>query len=151
MIFPKQKNVIVVGCGRLGSGIANVMYKKGYNVIAIDKNKEAFNLLPDSFSGFETVGDGTDIDLLKSVGIESAEMVIAVTESDNTNSLIAQIASRLFSVRKGYIRLNDESKKELINGFDVDAICPKLLVISELEKLIEGEKTKEDEEEDELS
>lgn len=62
-------------------------------------------------------------------------MVIAATDDDNTNLLIAQIASRIFHVPNVYSRLNDKNKEKLIHGFNIKPICPFVLSVNEFSRL----------------
>ncbi len=135
MLFQKPKNIIIAGSGRLGSSLAGSLSEKGYHVIIIDKDEDAFRKLPESFSGYEVAGDAASTDLLERLDIKNAFMVIAVTDNDNTNSLIAQIASRIYGVNQVFARLNDIEKESLIKGFNIEVIYPFLLAVHEFERL----------------
>ena len=138
MQLANQKKVIVVGCGRLGAGIAEMLSNDGYQVIVIDADRESFVRLPEDYSGFEITGDGSDVDILKSAGIEEAETLIAVTGDDNVNSLVGQIAKKLFSTESVCIRLYDESKTELVEGLGISTVCTQLLALSEVNRLLKA-------------
>ncbi|MBP3413669.1 MAG: TrkA family potassium uptake protein [Clostridia bacterium] len=139
------KKVILVGCGRLGAGLAERLSDEGCHVIIVDTDKTAFRRLPDNYSGFEITGDGTDMEILKSAEIEEVDKLIAVTGDDNTNSLIAQIARKIFSVKDVCIRVHDESKKELVSDMGISVVCPKLLAMDEFSRLISsGDKIAEE-------
>lgn len=112
----KNKKIIIVGCGRLGAGLAGLFCDRGYQVFLIDNREQAFEKLSDDFSGFTMLGDGTDIDVLKQANIAQAAIVISVTGNDNINSVITQIAARIYHVDKVYARLQDPDKKKLISG-----------------------------------
>lgn len=131
----RAKTVIIAGCGRLGAGIAWALSYQGYNVSVIDIDTMAFKKLPDGFSGYELTGDATDTDTLEKIGIQETYMLLALTDSDNTNSLIAQIASRVFNVPNVYMRLNDHEKAEIVKGFNIEVIEPLKLCIQEFERL----------------
>lgn len=135
MLFNKSKTVIVAGCGRLGASLAGALSSKGYNVVIVDKSSDSFRKLPESFSGYEVEGDATNADLLEKVGINKADILIAVTENDNTNSLIAQIACRIYNVGRVFMRINDYEKESLIDGFNIEIISPYKLCLHEFEKL----------------
>lgn len=130
----KNKKIIIVGCGRLGAGLAGLFCDRGYQVFLIDNREQAFEKLSDDFSGFIMLGDGTDIDVLKQANIAQAAIVISVTGNDNINSVITQIAARIYHVDKVYARLQDPDKKKLISGFDICGIYPFELAINEFKK-----------------
>ena len=101
----------------------NSLSLSGFDVTVIDKNEKSFSYLSPSYGGFQSVGDAADIDVLRSAGIEKASMLIACTNNDNVNSLIAQIASRIFNVRKVFARLGEKDKVDLIIGHNIIPIC----------------------------
>ncbi|MGL4606682.1 MAG: potassium channel family protein [Eubacteriaceae bacterium] len=135
MFFKKTESVIIAGCGRLSAKIAGELSSKGYNVTVVDKDENAFRKLPEHFSGYEIAGDATDIDALVQIGIKGASMFLALTENDNTNSLLSQIASRIFGVSKVFVRLNDPDKERILEGFNIEIIYPFKLSIGEFERL----------------
>ena len=124
MFFKKSEFIIVAGSGRFGSAIADSLSLSGFDVTVIDKNEKSFSYLSPSYGGFQSVGDAADIDVLRSAGIEKASMLIACTNNDNVNSLIAQIASRIFNVKRVFARLGEKDKVDLILGHNIVPICP---------------------------
>lgn len=135
MNIDKSKNVIIAGCGRFGSSLAGALCEHGYQISVIDMDSNAFRRLSETFSGYEIVGDATNCDTLENAGIMNAEMLIASTDSDNMNSLIAQIASRIYNVGRVFIRLKDIEKAQLVDGYNIDIISPFRLCLSEFEAL----------------
>ncbi|MFA4854806.1 MAG: NAD-binding protein, partial [Candidatus Omnitrophota bacterium] len=71
--------VIIVGCGRVGAELAKLLSGEGHDVVIIDKSRDSFNRLGDSFNGLTMVGNGFDLALLKQSGIEKADAFCAVT------------------------------------------------------------------------
>jgi trk system potassium uptake protein len=82
---------IIIGCGRLGGGLANVLSDEGHEVLIIDCNKESFLKLSSSYVGLTLIGDATDIDILSEAQVEKATAVIVVTNNDNTNIIEQQV------------------------------------------------------------
>ncbi len=131
----KNKTVIVVGCGRFGATLAGALSSSGYQTVIVDKNSDSFRKLPESFSGYQITGDGTGCETLESAGIKEANLMIAATNNDNTNSLIAQVACRIYHVGRVFMRLNDNEKAQLVDGFNIEVICPVNLCIQKFEAL----------------
>jgi len=134
-MFQKQKNIIIAGCGRFGSSIAGKLSQLGHHVIIIDKFEEAFRRLPDTFSGYQVVGDAANAEFLERIDIKNCFLFIASTDSDNANCLISLIAKNIYKIEKVYAKLDDAEKQILIEDSDVDAIYPSLLSINEFQKL----------------
>lgn len=91
-------DIIVVGCGRLGSVLATRLDKTGHRVSVIDSDPAAFNNLPPDFSGRIHEGDALMQDVLIRAGIEHAKAVAVVTNNDALNVVIAHVARETYSV-----------------------------------------------------
>ena len=128
--------VLVAGCGRLGANIASVLSAQGKDVVVLDVASTAFRKLSPDFGGFSIQGDATDLTMLERAGIEKAGIVVAATNDDNTNVMIAQIASKIFAVPKVISRLYDTEKEIVYQEYPIRLIYPSRLSISEFEKLM---------------
>ncbi|MGN1227360.1 MAG: potassium channel family protein [Christensenellales bacterium] len=134
----RRNKIIVIGSGRMGANIASLLYRQGNDVILIDKNKNAFNKLLNTFGGYEIVGDATDLELLESVFIKQAKEVIIVTGNDNVNMYLAHICFYIYDVPNIYIRQEDADKKGLIENTTIKAIYPFLLSVNDFLRLRES-------------
>lgn len=114
--------LIIVGCGRLGSGLANKLSKEGNEVTVIDTTSEAFVALDPHFKGKTIVGVGFDQDILNQAKIKGVDALIACTSSDDTNALIARLAQNFFKVPKVIARLYDQHKAEVYQSLGIQTI-----------------------------
>ena len=89
-------NIVIIGCGRVGSTLARMMYRDGHNVTIVDQQSESFRRLGTKFKGARIIGNGIDEDVMRRAGIENADVLIAVTQGDNRNIMAAQIAQHIF-------------------------------------------------------
>lgn len=121
---PLPRAVVVVGCGRLGALLAGHLSSAGSNVVVIDRKETAFERLPREFSGFRVHGDAGEIAVLKSAEIERAECLLATTENDNVNLLVAQVARAAFHVPHVVARIFDPSREKIYEDFGIRAINP---------------------------
>lgn len=138
MFYKNHKNtkkVLVAGCGRFGACLASSLSEADYDVIVIDKCAASFKRLSDSFGGFEIVGDASDMNVLERSGIKDCYLVLVVTDNDNVNCMIAQIASTLYQIKQVVIRLHDPDKEKLLDQTTIKAIYPALLSIQEFEHI----------------
>lgn len=134
----KEKSyTIIVGCGRLGANLAGELSNEGDNVLIIDADKNAFRRLASNFGGLSVVADGTDLDKLREARIENASAVIAVTNHDNTNIMVAQIARDMFGVKRVIARLYDPDSETVYRKLGISTICPSVLSAKEIDKLLE--------------
>jgi trk/ktr system potassium uptake protein len=116
--------LLILGCGRVGATLANIMNKDGHEVTVIDLNSDAFERLGSDFEGTTIVGDGMDEDVLIRAGIEDAQAFAAVTNGDNRNIMAAQIARHTFGVPKVICRIYDPIRQETYNALGLESISP---------------------------
>lgn len=117
-----RNKTLIIGCGRLGSSIANKDSSSGKNVIVMDSDPMSFEKLSEGFSGFTLSGDSTDMSLLKEADIDSAYEIIIATGDDNTNIFLALVARKIYDVPQIYVRLDDPSLEVLLDGCNVHSI-----------------------------
>ncbi|HEX4212012.1 MAG TPA: TrkA family potassium uptake protein [Candidatus Dormibacteraeota bacterium] len=135
-------NVVIVGCGRVGSRLAVELMDDGHAVTIIDRNPVQFShahergALPDDFPGNVVVGDGTDADLLRRSGIEQTDCFIAVTEGDNRNIMAAQIAKIVFKVPVVICRIYDPIREGIYRKLGLLTYCPTIDGVSRIRGLI---------------
>ena len=132
----KQGYTIIVGCGRLGANLANALSDENDNILIMDTSKESFRRLSSNFGGLQVVADGTDFDALEEAKISKASAVIAVTNNDNTNIMVAQIARYIYNVDRVIARLYDPEREFVYKEFGIDTICPAALSAKEIDKLL---------------
>ncbi|MCI8364879.1 MAG: TrkA family potassium uptake protein [Eubacterium sp.] len=132
----KSSYTVIIGCGRLGANLAGTLSDEGEDILIMDRSKDAFRKLPTSFGGLAVEGDGTDFICLKEAQIEKAATIVAVTNHDNINIMIAQIAKELFRTECVIARLYDPERECVYREFGVDTICPAVLSAKEIDKLL---------------
>lgn len=127
---------VVVGCGRLGSHIANQLSKEGWSVVLIDKKERSFDNISSEFSGFTVLADATEHEVLLQAKIDQANLLVASTNDDNTNVFIAQIAKKIFHVPKVIARIFEPSRARLYEGLDIVTFSPTLLSVEKINSLL---------------
>ncbi|WP_165042959.1 MULTISPECIES: potassium channel family protein [unclassified Adlercreutzia] len=134
-----MSNVIVVGCGRVGSSLSNMLSDSGNNVCVIDRNPDAFTNLGRGFNGSTLQGVGFDEDLLIQAGAKECDVVAAVTQSDNTNLMVAEVASRLCGVPHVIARLYNPDHERAYMQLGIDYVCGTSLVAEDVfSKVVSG-------------
>ena len=123
---------VIVGCGRVGAGLAERLAREGHDVTIIDNNTEAFNRLEPDFPGQAIRADGTDEDVLRRVGTDTADWFFALTEGDNRNAFTAQMASEAFGVKNVVAKVNDPVRAEAYTQLGLATICRTRLLVDAL-------------------
>lgn len=115
---------IVIGCGRMGAGLARTLDLQGHAVTVVDGDAGAVERLGLTFRGQTLVGSGFDRDLLVEAGINHADGLAAVTNSDETNLVVARVARAVFRVPKAVARLVDPRRMSLYQRLGVQTVAP---------------------------
>jgi len=116
--------IVIMGCGRVGAQLAELLDTEGYQVTVVDNNASSFQRLPPDFKGVALFGNGLDQEVLKRAGIEEADAFIVVTQGDNRNVMAAQIAKHIFNVPRVICRIYDPLRQELYQTLGLEAISP---------------------------
>ena len=114
---------VVVGCGRVGAGIADELDRAGWQVLIVDVSSAAFDRLPATFGGTALRGDGTDEDVLRRAGAENADLFLALTEGDNRNIMAAQLGIEALAARKTVAKVNDPVRAEAYAHLGIATMC----------------------------
>jgi trk system potassium uptake protein len=128
--------VVILGCGRVCSGIANALDAEGHDVTIIDRNGDQFRRLDPDFSGMAVVGQGIDQDILRRAGVEQAEFFLAMTNGDNTNVMSAQIVKHVFRVPRVIVRIYDPVREEIYRNLGLETYCPTTLGVAKAREIM---------------
>ena len=131
-------NILIIGCGTVGSSLAAALDKKGYDICVIDKKSESFEALPADFGGFTATGVAIDQEVLKRAGINTCDALFAVTDNDDMNLMTAQISREIFGVPRIFVRVDDVGKCKVFEGLGVKIISPTKLTVSAACEALEG-------------
>ena len=110
----RKTDVVILGCGRVGSRLAVTMANEGYDVAVVDTDQHSFRRLPDNFRGRTILGTGIDEDVLRRAGINQAQTFIAVSDNDNTNIMAAEIKPQEIVMRASHRRAPTRSRIRLL-------------------------------------
>jgi len=101
-------NIIICGAGRVGFTIAKILSEQGHSITVIDQSSEDIQKIDDSLDVKSIVGKATYPSILEKANAIDADMIIAVTRSDEINMLICQIAFSIFNVQKKIARIRSQ-------------------------------------------
>lgn len=130
--------VVIIGCGRAGSSLANLLSRQGSDVVVIDKEPEALQELAPEYSGFKIRGDATEIEVLKEAKMDKANVVVITTDDDNVNAMIAQIAKNIYNIPQVLVRVNDPAKEIIYHDLDVYSISTTNLLVDKFNRQIKN-------------
>jgi len=114
--------VIIMGCGRIGSQVSELMSAQGHDVTVIDHDSNAVDRLGPDFKGRIVHGLGFDRNVLIEAGIERADAFVTASSSDNANIVAARIARNIFRVPRVVARLYDPRRAEVYQRLGLTTI-----------------------------
>ena len=128
-------HIVVVGCGRVGSGLAMQLADEGHSVVVIDKNRDAFRRLM-HFNGRTIHGSGFDRDVLAKAEAGQANALAAVTRGDNTNILCARIGRDNYGIKNIVARIYDPQRAGIYMKLGIPTVATSLWTTQQVKKWI---------------
>lgn len=122
--------VVVIGCGRVGSGVATQLAGEGWDVTVVDEKQEAFGRLSEEWHGRTVVGHGMDIDILLEAGAEHADAAVVATNGDNTNLVVGQVLQKRFEIGCVVVRVLDPARADFYAQRGLRTVCPTQTAVS---------------------
>jgi len=116
--------VLIMGCGRVGAGLATQLTEEGHEVTVLDTDAFAFRRLLPEFTGRRLVGSGTDDRMLLEAGIRETDCFIALASGDNRNILASQKAREMYGVQTVVTRVKDPLRSELFGRLGLRTFSP---------------------------
>jgi trk system potassium uptake protein TrkA len=115
-------NIIIIGCGRFGSALANEFSDAGYNISVVDRDGERLNILGSGFNGLKIKGIEYDDEVLREAGISTADALLAVTPDENINITVSLIAKKIYKVPRIIARIVNANRKYIYEKLDIETI-----------------------------
>lgn len=116
-------HIVIVGCGRVGSGLAVRLSDLGHSIAIIDRVPRAFRRLPSEWRGKTVVGSGFNRDDLDTAGAREADGLAAVTSGDNSNILSARIAREHYGIANVVARIYDPRRAEIYQRLGIPTVA----------------------------
>ncbi|MGY4720805.1 potassium channel family protein [Naumannella huperziae] len=116
-------HIVIMGCGRVGSGLALALEKRGHSVAVIDQNVDAFRRLGPEFGGRTVKGVGFDRAVLTQAGIEQADAFAAVSSGDNSNILSARVVREIYGVDNVVARIYDPGRAAVYERLGIPTVA----------------------------
>lgn len=112
-------NIVIVGCGKVGTSIAHELNTEGHDIVLVDINGDAVSRLSDSIDAMGVEGNGATYDTLTEAGVQNADLVVAVTAKDEVN-LYACLMAKSAGVKHTIARVrNPEYTQDLFRVKDL--------------------------------
>lgn len=114
--------VIIVGGGRVGYYLAKALIEHGHEPILVEIDRKSCEYLANEFDITVVLGDGTQLETLKSAGASRADAIISVTGKDEDNLICCQLAKRIFEVKKTIAKANNPKNAMAMKKLGIDYV-----------------------------
>jgi trk system potassium uptake protein TrkA len=121
-------HIVIAGAGRVGSELASRMSEAGHDVVVIDRDVHALDILGSEFNGATVLGEAFDVGALREASIEDADAFLAVTSSDNVNLMATEVVRRVFKTGRAIARLFDPARAESYEALGIDFVAGTKLI-----------------------
>ncbi len=128
---------VIVGCGRVGSILANHLNEEGHQIVVLDRDQQAFRRLSEKFSGERMVGNGLMDEFMRATLGEKTDILFVMTDKDNVNLMMAQWVKQKFKVGRVIVEVHDSVLAGLYKELGLETICPTDLVLKTLMETIQ--------------
>jgi len=129
------KYIVVVGCGKIGKGLA-IELSKTENVVVLDRSLRNLDSLGDDFNGKKIWADAMDVKSLEEAGVKEADIIYLLTGNDNLNLVVGKAAKRKYGVKKIVLSVNDVMKQKIFKEEGLDIVNRTSLIVEVLKKCI---------------
>jgi trk system potassium uptake protein TrkA len=131
--------VIIVGMGQVGSQLARELsQRKAVELVLIDSDPERCKILSEELDALVLEGDGTDPELLKKADVKKADALVAATQSDALNTVVAMLGKQ-FSVETIIVKLDEIGLRTACQEIGVSQIIsPKISAVTEIISVLYG-------------
>ena len=128
--------IIVVGSGRVGAELAYRLYQRGHKVAVVDNVPASFQNLNPEFRGRTIEGEALNQDVLRRAGIETADGLAAVTNSDAINAAVGHVAQAIYKNPNVIVRNYDARWRPVYEAFNLQIISSTSWGAQRIEELL---------------
>lgn len=112
--------IIVIGGGKVGYFLSKKLLEENHEVLLIEKDSKKVSFIKDELGEIVYQGDGCEMSTMQDVGMERADVVVAVTGDDEDNLVICQMAKKNFNIKRTIARVNNPKNEEIFKRLGID-------------------------------
>lgn len=124
--------VILAGGGKVGYYLTKTLIDEGHEVLLIEKNRGKAADLAEELGEVVAAGDACEVRTMSEIGMERADVVVAVTGDDEDNLVVCQMAKRRFHVPRTIARVNNPKNEDIFQRLGIDATVSSTRIIFNL-------------------
>jgi trk system potassium uptake protein TrkA len=130
--------LVILGCGKLGSRLAQRLSEAGHQIVIMDRDREPLKQLGPNFKG-ETLAGSAFIEAnIQRIFEEKVDIFIAVTDKDNVNIMFTQWIKSKFNVSRAIARVYDPILAEIYRELDLETVCPTNMALEAIQSMLKN-------------
>lgn len=127
-----KKFVIVVGAGKTGYNLTKLLMESGHEVLLVEKDKARYFELNAELGDSIFLGDASESDVLKAIGTNRANVLVAVTGDDDTNLVLCQMAKIMYMTPRAIARISNPKNEDIFSSLGVDNVVNTTKIVNSL-------------------
>lgn len=127
-----QKFIIVVGAGKTGYNLTKLLIAEGHEVLLVEKDKARYFELNAELGENIFFGDAGESEILKAIGTNRANVVVAATGDDDTNLVICQMAKIMYMIPRTIARISNPKNEDIFSSLGVDNVVNTTKMVNSL-------------------
>ena len=128
--------IVIIGAGKVGYSLARMLSAEEHDVIVVEPEIERGNIINEKLDVQVVNGNGASPRLQRAIDIGNADLVIAVTDRDNVNIIVSEMAKQMFNVTKVIARLSDPQRSCVYQQLGIETICPSVLSARQVDHIL---------------
>ncbi|UCB53184.1 MAG: TrkA family potassium uptake protein [Candidatus Zixiibacteriota bacterium] len=124
--------IVIVGGGDVGLSLTRLLQEHGHEVVLVEKDPTRYAKLSEELGEAIIMGDGAELGTLLDLGANRADVLVAVTETDQDNLVICQLAKLIYLIPRTIAIVKDPRNEELFSSLGVDATVSSTGIIASL-------------------
>jgi trk system potassium uptake protein TrkA len=130
--------IVIIGGGKVGSYLTRVMREAGHVVAVIEQDAGQAESIAEETEALVLEGDGTDVELLNTAGVDRADWVLAVTGQDESNVVACQLAATLGASRV-LARLNNPRNRPTFEALGIPVVAVTDLMVQVISREVQAD------------
>lgn len=124
--------IVIVGAGNIGYYLAKTLGPTDHEVLLLEKDRLRHRVVAEELGEMVMQGDGCEVRVMEEAGVNRADVIVAVTGSDDDNLVICQMAKFKFQVPRAIARVNDPRNESLFHRLGIDSTVSSTKIIYNL-------------------
>ena len=131
-------HIFIFGCDKLGVHLTTALAKEGHRITVMDTSSDRLDVLAQEPQVEAILASESLMEDLRGVGTDNIDVFLALSEDDNKNAMVAQVARHIFHIPDVICRISDPEREKSYEGMGIHVICPTLIMVDTFKHALKG-------------